>query len=81
MTINPKVYKPGDIVAILATEEQSIELGAKVQQAFSCKVLERGIGETSKGSKVIFDDEQVMWVKGPKNMWPKFVLEAFNGRL
>lgn len=81
MTINQKNYRSGDIVAVLVDEEQSKSLGATSQKAFSCKVVERGIGITAKGSEVRFDDCNVLWVKGPKNMWPKFVLEAFNGRI
>ena len=70
-----KPYKIGDIVAVLVPEKN---------KAFSCKVLNNGVGETLKGKTINFNDDQVLWVRGP-NMhgeifWPKHVLEAFNGR-
>lgn len=79
-----KPYKDGDIVAVLLPKESARALGSRKEKAFSCKVRSEGVGETRKGDVINFIDDQVLWVLGPNQngdiLWPKFVLEAFNGR-
>jgi len=65
-------YEPGDIIAVLRHDKK---------KAVSCKVVEKGQGETKSGSIVFFDDIDVLWKLGYNKKWPGWVYRAFKGEV
>lgn len=65
---NYKSYDIGDTIAVKRGE-----------RAVSCKVIEKGVGETRNGDIILFKDKHVLWRLGHNNKWPNFVYRAFRG--
>lgn len=73
-------YRPGDTIAVRLNTEQAKALGLMEEQiAISCQVVGKGIAQTKKGTSIIFTDNQVFWVRGTEERWPRHILDAFHG--